>query len=125
MKGLVSPSCRRPSWASAITAAFLSCVTVTVLGAQGLAASGRVQRVIDGDTLVVAGIGTVRLIGVDTPETVDSRKPVQFYAMEASAFTKRHAEGQTVRLEFEGSRKDRYNRTRTCISRTVGCSTQI
>jgi endonuclease YncB( thermonuclease family) len=33
-----------------------------------------VTRVIDGDTIVVANVGTVRLIGVDTPETVDPRK---------------------------------------------------
>ena len=64
-----------------------------------------------GDTLVVAGVGTVRLIGVDTPETVDPRKQMQFYGHQASAFTKRSAEGRTVRLEFEGPRKDRYDRT--------------
>jgi micrococcal nuclease len=44
-----------------------------------------VERVIDGDTIVVAGVGSVRLIGVDTPETVDPRKPVQFFGKEASA----------------------------------------
>jgi Staphylococcal nuclease homologue len=35
--------------------------------------------------------------------------------VEASAFTKRYAEGQTVRLEFEGQRKDRYDRTRAYV----------
>ncbi len=43
------------------------------------ASSGLVQRVIDSDTIVVSGIGTVRLIGVDTPETVDPRKPVEYF----------------------------------------------
>jgi micrococcal nuclease len=78
----------------------------------------RVTRVIDGDTVEARWDGSVRdvrLIGVDTPETVDPRKPVQFYALEASAFTKRHAEGRLVRLEFEGSRKDRYDRTRAYV----------
>jgi endonuclease YncB( thermonuclease family) len=43
-----------------------------------------VTRVVDGDTIVVAGIGTVRLIGVDTPETVDPRKPVESFGQEAN-----------------------------------------
>jgi endonuclease YncB( thermonuclease family) len=38
-----------------------------------------VTQVIDGDTIVVQGVGSVRLIGVDTPETVDPRKPAQFF----------------------------------------------
>lgn len=70
-----------------------------------------VTRVIDGDTLVVQGVGTVRLIGVDPPETVDPRRPVQFFGKEASAFTHRIAQGKVVRLEFDAERKDRYGRT--------------
>ena len=70
-----------------------------------------VERVIDGDTIVVRGIGRVRLIGVDTPETVDPRRPVQFFGREASAFTKRLLEGQPVRLEYDRERTDRYGRT--------------
>ena len=68
-------------------------------------------RVVDGDTIVVAGVGTVRLIGVDTPETVDPRKPVQFFGKEASEFTRRMAQGQVVRLEFDYQRTDKYQRT--------------
>ena len=70
-----------------------------------------VTRVIDGDTLVVQGIGTVRLIGVDTPETVDPRRPVQYFGKEASEFTRRMAQGKVVRLEFDVERKDRFGRT--------------
>ena len=55
-----------------------------------------VTRVVDGDTIVVEGIGKVRLIGVDTPETVDPRRPVQRFGREASAFTKRLVEGKQV-----------------------------
>jgi len=69
-----------------------------------------VTRVVDGDTIVVAGVGTVRLIGVDTPETVDPRKPVQFFGKEASEFTRRMAEGKVVRLEYDAQRTDRYQR---------------
>ena len=70
-----------------------------------------VTRVIDGDTLVVQGVGTVRLIGVDTPETVDPRRPVQYFGKEAFEFTRRMAQGKVVRLEFDVDRKDRYGRT--------------
>ena len=70
-----------------------------------------VERVVDGDTIVVAGVGRVRLIGVDTPETVDPRRPVEFFGREASAFAKRLLEGKRVRLEFDQQRTDRYGRT--------------
>ncbi len=72
-----------------------------------------VTRVVDGDTLVLDGNEKVRLIGVDTPETVHPTKPVEYFGREASAFTKRMAEGQEVYLEYEqGSpTKDRYGRT--------------
>jgi micrococcal nuclease len=67
--------------------------------------------VIDGDTFIVRGVGRVRLIGVDTPETVDPRRPVQYFGKEASDFTHRIAEGEVVRLEFDVDRKDRFGRT--------------
>jgi micrococcal nuclease len=70
-----------------------------------------VTRVVDGDTLIVQEIWRVRLIGVDTPETVDPRRPVQFFGKEASGFTSRMAEGKVVRLEFDVERTDRFGRT--------------
>ena len=73
--------------------------------------SPTVTRVIDGDTGVVEGVGTVRLIGVDTPETVDQRRPVQYFGREASDFTKQLATGKRVRLEFDQDRPGRYGRT--------------
>ncbi len=51
-----------------------------------------VEHVIDGDTFIarIAGVSlTVRLIGMDTPETLDPRKPVECYGPEASAEAKR------------------------------------
>lgn len=56
-----------------------------------------VVRVIDGDTIVVQVNGhpeTVRLIGVDTPETKDPRKPVEYFGKEASRFTASLVKGQ-------------------------------
>jgi endonuclease YncB( thermonuclease family) len=69
-----------------------------------------VTGVIDGDTIVVEGVGSVRLIGMDTPETVDPREPVQFFGSEASEFTRRMAEGKVVRLDYDWQRKDKYDR---------------
>lgn len=70
-----------------------------------------VTRVIDGDTVVLSSLGTVRLIGVDTPETVDPRKPVQFFGKEASAFARTLTLGKQVRVEYDQQRTDRYHRT--------------
>jgi len=69
-----------------------------------------VRRVVDGDTLVLEGGERVRLIGVDTPETVHPQKPVERFGKQASAFTRRLLEGRRVRLEFDQQR-DRYGRT--------------
>jgi micrococcal nuclease len=68
-------------------------------------------RVIDGDTIELDGGERVRLIGVDTPETVDPRRPVQSFGKEASAFTRRMVEGKNVRLEQDQDTRDRYGRT--------------
>jgi micrococcal nuclease len=68
-------------------------------------------RVIDGDTIVLDGNERVRLIGVDTPETVHPRKSVEYFGREASAFTHRLVEGRRVRLEYDQDLRDRYGRT--------------
>jgi len=67
--------------------------------------------VIDGDTIVLDGNERVRLIGVDTPETKDPRKPVQYFGREACEFTKRLVEGLKVRLDYDLNKKDKYGRT--------------
>jgi len=70
-----------------------------------------VDRVIDGDTVSVVGVGAVRLIGVDTPETVHPRQPVQEFGREARAFLQGLIGGKAVRLEYDQTRRDRYGRT--------------
>ncbi len=79
--------------------------------AAGAAPGQLVERVVDGDTIIVEGVGRVRLIGVDTPETVHPNQPVEFFGKEASAFTRRLVEGKRVRLEYDSDRTDRYGRT--------------
>ena len=58
----------------------------------------KVARVIDGDTIELENGGKVRLIGVDTPETVHPNKPVEYFGKEASEFSKKLLEGETVKL---------------------------
>lgn len=70
-----------------------------------------VARVIDGDTIQLQDGTRVRLIGVDTPETVHPSRPVEEYGKEASAFTRRMLEGARVYLEYDVERFDRYGRT--------------
>ncbi len=91
------------------TVPLLAAVALTLAPAPG--AAQLVERVVDGDTIIVQGVGRVRLIGVDTPETVDPRRPVECFGKEASAFTKRLLEGQRARLEYDRDRTDRYGRT--------------
>jgi micrococcal nuclease len=71
-------------------------------------------RAVDGDTLVVRLDGgrqeRVRVIGVDTPEDVDPRRPVQCYSRRAAAFTARTVEGRRVSLTVGREARDRYGR---------------
>jgi micrococcal nuclease len=77
-----------------------------------------VERVVDGDTLVVAGGHRVRLIGVDTPETKDPRKPVQCFGQEASAYVSSLLrEGEGVRLVGDVEERDVYGRTLAYVYR--------
>lgn len=72
-----------------------------------------VTKVVDGDTIEVLVNGqkkTVRLIGINTPETVDPRRPVQCFGKEASQETKRLLIGKQVYLTKDVSETDKYNR---------------
>jgi len=74
---------------------------------------GKVIRVIDGDTFVASINGdeyTIRLIGVDTPETVNPKKEIEKYGKEASDYLNNTLSGQTVILGFDENKTDVYNR---------------
>jgi micrococcal nuclease len=76
--------------------------------------TGTVVRAVDGDTLEVrladGALETVRLIGVDTPETVKPDTPVQCFGPRASAFEHRVVEGRRVRLMVGVEPRDVYGR---------------
>jgi micrococcal nuclease len=74
---------------------------------------------VDGDTVRVrirnppAGlqaVETIRMLGVDTPETVHPNKPAERFGKEASEFTKSRLLGKNVRLAFDWDLRDRYGR---------------
>jgi micrococcal nuclease len=81
--------------------------------AKPAAADAVVTRVVDGDT-VEARIGgeveDVRLIGIDTPESVKPGEPIECFGPRASRFTHRLLEGRRVRLVFGVERRDPYGR---------------
>jgi micrococcal nuclease len=69
-----------------------------------------VKRVVDGDTFETAAGEKVRMIGVDTPETVKPNHPVEHYGKEASAYTKQLLTGKEVLLRFDIETRDKYGR---------------
>lgn len=72
----------------------------------------RVSKVVDGDTIMV-GKTTIRLIGINTPETVDPRRKVECFGKEASAKAKEMLLGKMVRLEYDDTQDsiDKYGRS--------------
>lgn len=86
-----------------------------VVQGQDAAQYHRVLRVVDGDTIDVEQDGQsrrVRLIGVNTPETVDKRRPIQCFGPEASHFVKHLLDHRVVRLEGDPGKEntDKYHR---------------
>lgn len=70
-----------------------------------------VTRVVDGDTIEVSGGQSVRLIGIDTPETRHPQRGVECFGREASRYTASLLpEGTRVRLVMDVEKYDRYDR---------------
>jgi micrococcal nuclease len=100
---------------------FLLLLTVTLLQATEL--TGQVSWIYDGDTLQIEKIGKVRLLGIDAPEYKASSRD-RFYtknfhiqpkklreiSRQAKDYNIRHAKGRKVRLEFDRTKKDKYDR---------------
>ena len=69
-----------------------------------------IERVVDGDTLLLTNRARIRLMGVDTPESVKPNHPVEPWGPEATEFTKDFVSSGTIRLRFDKERIDRYDR---------------
>lgn len=84
-----------------------------------------VVKIIDGDTIVVAMGGTnetIRLIGVNTPESVDPRRPVECFGKESSQKASDFLAGRKVQLVVDPSQgdRDKYNRLLRYVFRDDG-----
>jgi micrococcal nuclease len=83
-------------------------------GSPAVEANATIERVVDGDTVIVSIYGSserLRLIGIDTPETVKPNTPVQCFGPEASAFTKSLLpKGTAVRVVRDVEARDAYDR---------------
>lgn len=84
-----------------------------------------VTRVVDGDTIHVSIEGkdtTIRLIGVNTPETVDPRRKVECFGKEASVYMKSLLTDRKVRLESDPTQdvRDKYGRLLAYVYREDG-----
>ena len=78
-----------------------------------------ITREVDGDTIVVNGGTRIRLIGINTPETHDPRKPVECFGAEAAQHTAALVPpGTPVRLVYDVDRLDRYGRTLAYVYRS-------
>jgi micrococcal nuclease len=80
----------------------------------------RVERILDGETLVVAGVGTVRLLGVDVPRTVDAQRPADEGADRAVVLLRKLLADQTVRLEYDVERIDSASRPLAYVYLSTG-----
>ncbi len=89
----------------------------------------RVTSVLDGDTLIANVAGhevTLRLLGIDTPEIVDPRKPVQCYGPEASAKARELLAGKEIYIEKDGIKEhttgnyDKYGRVLAYVKMADG-----
>ena len=98
---------------AAVLVAGCSHATATKTAAQPTG-TATVERVVDGDTIIVHVSGRrerVRFIGIDTPESVKPNTPVQCFAIEASNRTKTLLPaGTSVRLVGDVEQRDKYKR---------------
>lgn len=84
-------------------------------GSEGEKEDVTVNRVIDGDTIEVempnGANESVRLLLIDTPESVHPDKPDQPYGEEASEYVKEKlSEGTEIKLEYDGTKRGQYDR---------------
>ncbi len=95
--------------------------------------SAEVVRIVDGDTIVVSFAAQagfinpekIRLIGVDTPESVDPRRPVERFGAEAARYARDRLSGKTVYVAFERKLRDSYDRLLAYVFLADGCCVNL
>jgi len=105
LKPITQPTLPSPTTVVETTPIATSSAVVGISGEQTF-----VSKVIDGDTIELESGQTVRLIGIDTPETVDVRRPVGCFGKEASEESKKLMVGKWVILQKDVSETDKYGR---------------
>jgi micrococcal nuclease len=117
---VIRPSTLTQRFCRGIFLALLLLAVATGAGAGEL--RGRVEWIYDGDTIKVAGVGKVRLLGIDTPEREASDKDRFFVKLggngktlrriagEALRFNIATVKGKEVRLTLDHEKRDAYGR---------------
>lgn len=97
--------------------------TTRVPSPAGVLEAATIVKVVDGDTIEIDGEGrraTVRLIGIDTPETKRPNTPIECYGPEAQDQLNRLLPpGTEVQLEHDAERTDRYGRELAYVRRAA------
>jgi len=70
----------------------------------------RITHAVDGDTLVTSDNTKIRLIGINTPEIHHPNKGVEYFGKEAATYTRKFLEGETVYIQYDIQKKDKYGR---------------
>lgn len=91
-----------------MTGARALCLALLLLSLPAQSEEYRSVQVVDGDTLRIAGLGRVRVVGVDTPELRGQCERERELAQQAHTFTRRFLRGAVVEVVLLG--KDRYSR---------------
>ncbi len=85
-----------------------------------------VERIIDGDTIVVEGGKVVRLLGVDTPETAHPARGEEPFGREAADYVReRIPRGSRVFLDYDVHCLDRYERTLAYVYLDSQCGVML
>ncbi len=110
------PSATTSTVASVVPAASTSSQPV-IRWPETLTTNARITRTVDGDTVDAlfdgeTKVARIRLLGINTPESVDPRRPVQCFGKEASRVLKELVEGDRVHLveDPQADDRDRYGR---------------
>lgn len=114
MRGLLAVAGAHKVAAAVVAAAVIVAGGGVVHATAGGSTTATVAKVVDGDTIDVRYDGDthrIRLLNVNTPETVDPDKPVECLGPEASEYlTGRLPVGTEVRLEHDEETEDGYGR---------------